>query len=747
MKKYCDSLAIVFLLLLVGAFFYQTVIRGKLPVPSDALVGLYYPYRDTLSSQYPNGIPFKNFLITDPFRQQIPWRKTVIESFQKGKLPLWDPYSFSGNPLLANIQSGAFYPLNILFFICSFPTAWALLIMSQPLLSAIFLFLFLRNKKLEILPSLFGAVCFAFSGFSIAWLTWGTMLSTWAWTPLSLLAVDKLHDYAGQNKNIWRILFIVSVACSLFAGHLQIFFYSVLLISIYALWPFIRRRPTRIPIIHIVLAISIAVVTSPLWISVIQWLPQTSRLTQGSAWTHEGFFIPIQHLIQFIAPDFFGNPTTLNYWGTWNYGEMVGYVGIVGLMTAGLGMSSSTLLWVFLIAGSLLFAVASPISALPYQLHVPLISSLQPTRLLVIVDFALSILAAYGLSRILRGIQKRSVMIVIGIIAVLFSIAWVAILMPKYFSIDIANAAVAKRNIMLPTALFFISFILLFACVLKNKMIKYVRPVIVVLLVGITIIDVFRFGWKFTPFTDSKYFFPTTPLISYLQHQQPPFRIMATDDRILPPNVNEYYGLESVSGYDPIHTSRYEEYIAAMERGVPNIQPPYGFERIVAPKNIQSPLVPPLNVRYVITFDELKDPAYKKVFEEGTTKVYELTHWVPRVYLAQNVLYRKTKQEIIDRLYDPTFKPGLDAVSEVQLNVLNVPLSAGETSAITSYKGSEITMNVQVENPRLVVIDNIYNDSWRVTVDGKVSSLVRVNYLFMGVVLAPGNHVVTLTYY
>ena len=104
MKRHKDVIALLFFVLIVGVFFYRTIVFGKLPVPSDSLVGLYHPYRDALAVQYPNGIPFKNFLITDPVRQQIPWRMSAVTAIRLGRLPLWDASTFSGSPVLANIQ-------------------------------------------------------------------------------------------------------------------------------------------------------------------------------------------------------------------------------------------------------------------------------------------------------------------------------------------------------------------------------------------------------------------------------------------------------------------------------------------------------------------------------------------------------------------------------------------------------------------------------------------------------------------
>src|SRR3990172_1186002 len=131
MKRILPYLSII---LLAFVFFWQFFIKGLFPIPADTIVGLYHPFRDLYAKDYPNGIPFKNFLITDPVRQQYPWRELAISAEKKLELPLWNPYNFAGTPLLANFQSGSFYIFNILFFAMSFSSAWSLIILLGPLL-------------------------------------------------------------------------------------------------------------------------------------------------------------------------------------------------------------------------------------------------------------------------------------------------------------------------------------------------------------------------------------------------------------------------------------------------------------------------------------------------------------------------------------------------------------------------------------------------------------------------------------
>src|SRR5258708_26558177 len=121
MKK---TLSFLFLFGICVVFFAPFFLKYLLPIPSDTIIGLYNPFRDLYAKEYPNGIPYKNFLITDPVRQQYPWRFLALDLEKQIQLPLWNPYSFAGTPLLANFQTATFYPLNILLFIFPIAIGW-----------------------------------------------------------------------------------------------------------------------------------------------------------------------------------------------------------------------------------------------------------------------------------------------------------------------------------------------------------------------------------------------------------------------------------------------------------------------------------------------------------------------------------------------------------------------------------------------------------------------------------------------
>jgi len=264
--------------------------------------------------------------------------------------------------------------------------------------------------------------------------------------------------------------------------------------------------------------------------------------------------------------------------------------------------------------------------------------------------------------------------------------------------------------------------------------------------ISITVFDLFRFGWKFTPFTPIAYFFPETRAVSFLQSQPPPFRVMSLDNRIIPPNVNAYYGIESIEGYDPVYDSRYEEFIAALNRGEPNIAPPFGFNRIITSPTIDSLLLPLLNVKYILTLEDLTHSDVELMYREGNARVYWYKKSLPRIYPVEEIIDVSSKQQVLDTLYDPSFRPTRTAVVESPVDLIDTPMSIEDVVMITSYTPSHIRVTTRLLNDRFVVIANMYDPGWKAKIDGKSTTIYRTNYIFQGIVVPKGEHTVTLKF-
>lgn len=741
-------LPLFFIVVVVLLFFWQFIFKGLLPIPSDTIIGLYHPFRDLYSKEYPNGIPFKNFLITDPVRQQYPWRELSMEAIKRFEFPLWNPYNFSGAPLLANFQSAVFYPLNFLFLILPFSFAWSLLILLEPLLSAIFLFLYLKNLKLNIWASLLGAITFAFSGFSIAWLEWGTVLHVALWLPLILLSIDKLFT-AKSNNLFWSIVFIFSLTSSFFAGHLQTFFYIFMLTIGYFLIRWVqcgKKRQTFL--LFIILNTLFIILTSVQWIPTLQLILFSARDIDQVRWGEGGWFIPFQHLIQFVAPDFFGNPATLNYWGIWNYGEFIGYIGIIPLIFAFFALffrhDKKTLFYGILFFLSLLFVLPTFFAKIPYLLNIPLISTTQPTRLLFLTDFSLAVLTALGFDYLIKN-RTWKIFYPVIFIGTIFTLFWLFILIGNriFHSISFENLLVTKQNLYLPSALFIAGIILILFYLKTSK--PFTTTIIRIIIVGLVVFDLFRFGWKFTPFTKKEYLFPSTKTIEFLQKNIGQYRLMTTDSRILPPNFSTIYKLQSIDGYDPLYIRRYGEIIAASERSKPDVLPPFGFNRIITPHNYNAIIIDLLGVKYILSLNELKSRKLVKVFQEGETRVYENKDVLPKAFFVDNVIFTVNKEETIKTMFNEDFDFKHLAVIEdqslyKQVEKPMIPV-IGDVD-IVQYLENKIIIRTKSNRDVWLILTDSYYPSWRAKIDNFSINIYKTDYNFRGIYVPKGNHVI-----
>ncbi len=741
MKKLFTNFKISILPILIIALFFSTeLIHGRVPIPADSLIGLYHPFRDNSYLGFAEEhFPTKNPLITDPVLQTYPWRFLVVNNLKNFSLPLWNPYSFSGQPLLANVQSATFQIINLLYLKTPFNFVWVLGVIIAPLLTSLFTFFFLRSLKISQTASAFSSFILPFTGFFTAWLAWGTVITTAMWLPLILYCVNKLNEK-------WSARFFILLTFSSFqtivSGHWQTAFYVMLSSAIYLIYKSISSKSLKLFSIVTSGLILGAMISSIQIIPSLEFINLSNRgLDQAYFAGRRDWFIPLQNLAQLLAPDFFGNPTTYNYWGIWNYAEFVSYIGLVPLFFALISVfkknSYIKFFW-FMIALSLFLALENPISKLPYTLNLPLIASMQPSRIIFLLDFALSVLCAFGMDYFLEEkFKKKFVLPALLMFLIIISL----ILLTKFASQifpsveNLAPSYTAFRNLLYP--LLFSASIFL---IILLKVTKTTRNLMVAIIILITVLDLFKFANKFTPFSNFSIIFPKTETTNFLMNQKKPFRILETDRRILNGNISSVYQIEQVSGYDPLYLKSYGQLVASWDAAA--LRSSGSFNRIVTPQNYNLPLTNFMNVKYLLSFDDIQNDNLSKIFEEGQTKIYENKNVLPRTYFVEKVTKVENQNQELSQITSKNFDFSNLAVSrEFQME----GKSKG-TANIIFYADQKLQIETKTQENLPLIISNVKYPGWNAFIDGRPTKLYEANFMFQSIIVPPGEHIILLSY-
>ncbi len=131
----------------------------------------------------------QTLLLRDLHDWFYPWRRFARQWLAQGDIPLWNPWSYTGTPFLANMQSGMLYPLNAPFWLLDFPAAMRFFLVAQFGATAVATYWLFRVLRCRVVSSLTAAIGYAFGGWMMVHLEFPNKLSAAGWLPLIVIGL------------------------------------------------------------------------------------------------------------------------------------------------------------------------------------------------------------------------------------------------------------------------------------------------------------------------------------------------------------------------------------------------------------------------------------------------------------------------------------------------------------------------------------------------------------------------------
>ena len=326
-----------------------------------------------------------------------PWKTLVAEMLQRGELPLWNPYVYSGMPLMANMQSAVWYPLSLIFNCFPFPAALTASTLLHISIAGLGAYLFARAQHLRSSAAFAMAILFSLNGFIITKIEFLSHIGVDVWVFLLLLLRHK------------PLLLGMGMALSFFTFHQNFLFQIGIIILVLILEGIIDKKYRALNVRTILGAGVLA-----LLISAIQLLPSGELLSYSQRMASGvGDAIAMLHSLHwrdsmgFISP-YLIKPSVSLVTGEVFQWDTTMYIGVFGVLMAVFGLRSVHKGRVMVIAGGsmavigVLFAMGDSLPIYPFLYRtIPLLSLIRyPVQYLYFAIVGITILAGYGVARV-----------------------------------------------------------------------------------------------------------------------------------------------------------------------------------------------------------------------------------------------------------------------------------------------------------------------------------------------------------
>lgn len=747
-------------LLLTGIaiiFFYKTIFLGLLPFPGDLLLSEYNPWRHaSYDGYYPGAIPSK-VQYFDVLRELYPWKHLVIDEIKQGRLPLWNPYNFSGSPLLANHQSAVMYPLNFLYGLLPFDAAWTALVVLQPIMGSVFFSLYAVIMGISPWGAILGAVAFNYGSFANVWMEFNTSWHTILWLPLILWTVEKMLQTA--QRRYWHIaLLSFAVFSSATAGHPQDFIYVLGFSIIYA----ISRIFIRPPIARQGVAVNKLVISlvlgflGGLGLAAIQIIPTielylgSSRIPHDYQFILSNMLIPPWQLIKMFVPDFFGNPATKTYFLEDSYVSNALSIGLIGSMLAIAALITRSTSWPrkFFLGSAcivLLLTVRTPLTELLYRIPIPILSTGSPSRMLSLLAFSLAVLAGLGWDIVSH--DSKYFFRTAGLTLVIIITAWIAALM--------FYPPTTVRAMILATAVFGSGTLAWYFMPQKLR-----APAMTTILV----IELVLSFLKFNPFVPHSFVYPPHPLWEYLRSQNPIDRFWGYGTAAIPSNISIMERLQSPDGIDPLNLKNYNQFIQMSHNGKLArtftrstrsdgfIAPGFG-EKDLGQNQSRLRMLDALGVRFVIdqmdnasTAETFPPDHFQPVWKEDSFTIFENTKAAPRYFLTHDIIPYGSMEEFETIFSSPAFTAAQSVLISKNDHPPKLLPDESKEAKLISYTPTRVVIETKTQTPQLLYLSDSDDGNWKATVNGKDTQILRANWAFRGLLVPAGSTRVELNY-
>ncbi|MCX8093452.1 MAG: hypothetical protein N3E50_04725 [Candidatus Goldbacteria bacterium] len=712
----------------------------------------------------------------------VPFKEIIVENLRKGILPLWNPYIYCGQPLLANFQSAVFYPMNIFYYVFPIDIAFKINTFLIYFLMATFLYMLSKKMNFTEEAAFVTSFLFSFSSYMTIRASEWADLHTIAWMPASIYFLRMTFI---DKRIINNFLTVITLTMSFLSGHPQVFSYVFLLFTAFYFYWFGLKNLIR----YLLFILCLFLITAVQIIPTIEFATLSSRMSEYRVFldAHKNIYMRFEHLLQIFFPfikKFFSESSKFMNW------MALIDIGLAGTLLAifGIAKLSDIKLKDFLLILFTISFVFSFLNSIPnyselYEKLFFLHYIRYPAKINVIFFFVMCFFAGVGFDLLFNKDNKNKIgfLYICLILNIIF--IFVFILLNNYkiqiLGFYIKNFSpgaefeyilnnVYSYDMFLDDAAFFLILLFLFVVflyfIIYKQITNYFIKIIFVLFI---IYCVFAFNRStYGSFVRYNDFNGETKISNFLiKHcsiktkrilaptlSNPKSNIMKKSKitveekydfvrSTLQPNIPFFYKILNLDGFDSLIISSTYNFVVKINK----FNNPWDND-----------FFPLTATKYIVSKIKLKGKKIKQIFFDELHNIFiferenvpDIVYFVPFKY----TIFTKNKEEEFNELYNTSYIYDKKIVIDTKYKdrfIKNLNDKKEKINIKISYERKNInTLIIDINNniDGFVVISENFYPGWIATVNEIKQEIIKVNGFLKGVFIRPGKNFIKLEY-
>lgn len=695
----------------------------------------------------------------------IPPKFLWVKMVKVGELPLWNPYNYSGLPLLAALQPGVLYPPHLLYLVLPFNVAWNWVIIIHFIFAGASVYCLLRHMGASGTGSFLGGLIFMLSGYMLSIHDLLTHLFSIAWFPIVLLFYLK-HIESGRRY--FLVLASIALTFEFLGGAPEIVLATGGILLLITVFP--GYFTDRISSLHSRLTSFVTCCGLFVLLSSIQLLPFAEMIRysirrDGLSYKETiTWSFAFRDIIQLFLPDFFAYSKTIErYWENQSWLKTI-YLGLAPFFISIFYFTSKDKKrWVllFLMAISFICALGgnTPLYKILHKLP-PFNSIRYPVKFLFLFFFVISISSGLGLDALRAGAADKDRRIAI-FVKIIFYVGFVLAVFWGFLNVfdGGVRSFMEARGIRpdqyndiwfnMHNAKRFLFFSLMACIIIFLYFRKKQKNIFLAALILVVIMDLFLANYGFYHVKQWREFIGRNDFIENIPADRDTARYLVSvrtekdfdrylfGKNIAGPAYAAIYGTYSLQGSEVIRCNHSEFFLRLLFCG----------SSIVDAQR----LIDAGGVRYVATSYLVENDGYSLLhstkFDEKTAFLYENLRYKGRFFLSGLIHKVRNEKEMMQKLTDKSIDLRKEIVvitEESDSETVNDDVRG--SVELNSYGPIRAVFTAELDNKAFLYLSDTYYPGWRAYVDGKETKIYRANLAFRAIKVPGGRHTVVFKY-